>query len=111
MSDQPPLDDYDRLSAGDIGHRIRSLTTEELERLLNYERTHANRAQVLETILFRMRQVAAGDSLSPGGLGTGSVAPPPQPGSPAGPDTASEPRHSPPHGTLDQRGKPKGDRP
>ncbi|NGO70207.1 hypothetical protein [Streptomyces boncukensis] len=106
----PPLSDYDQLTFGDLEHRVRSLDARELERLLAYEREHADRAQVVELILFRLRQVAAGERPSPGGLGTGSLAPPPQGGSPVGPETSPEPCHPPPHGTPHQPGRPKGDR-
>lgn len=105
-----PVRDYDRLPPGDLEHRIRSLSRRDLERLLEYERGHAARRQVIEMILFRLRQVEAGEPTSAGGLGTGSVSPPPAGGSPVTPGTSSrEPSHPPPHGTQDQRGKPKGD--
>jgi hypothetical protein len=39
------------------------------------------------------------------------VAPPPQGTSPVTPDTAAPPIHPPPHGTPQQPGRPKGDRP
>lgn len=107
-SSGPVIPDYDSLSAGDIAHRARSLTSTELEQLVAYEREHADRTPVLETLNSRLAQLEAGQPPSPGGT------PPPRPregrrGSPVGPDTAGEPVHPPPHGTPQQSGRPKGD--
>ncbi|MBH5333492.1 hypothetical protein IHE55_01200 [Streptomyces pactum] len=110
-SDELPLADYDRLAAGDLGHRIRSLGTEELETLLRYEREHARRAGALQVLTARLEQLKRGATPSPGGE---SATTPPgdsgaSGGSPVSPQTAAEPVHPPPHGTPAQPAKPKGD--
>lgn len=106
-----PIDDYDNLQPGDLQGRIRSLNSQDLELLLTYERKHADRRQVIELLLARLRQVEAGARPSSGGLGGASVAPPPQGTSPVTPDTAAPPIHPPRHGTPQQPGRPQGDRP
>ncbi|MHA4819589.1 hypothetical protein ACXZ65_35135 [Streptomyces aculeolatus] len=106
-----PLPDYDGLQPGDLEDRVRTLSRQELEQLLTYEREHADRRQVVELLRFRLRQVEAGARPASGGLGGASVAPPPQGTSPVTPDTAAPPIHPPPHGTPQQPGRPKGDRP
>jgi hypothetical protein len=104
----PPLPGYDRLTAGEIEHRARSLPADELDRLLAYERAHADRAPVVQVLTARRDQLASGAEPSPGGRD------PEAPhsrraGSPVGPETAGEPVHPPPHGTPRQPAKPKGD--
>ncbi|MGI5484128.1 hypothetical protein [Streptomyces lavendofoliae] len=107
-----PLPDYDQLSVGTLEHRIRALSVPELDRLLHYEHEHADRAMVVQVLTARKRQLDAGAPLSggnpaaskPGTAGRGRG------GSPVSPATSPEPASPPPHGTPDQRGKPKGDR-
>ncbi|MDT3396850.1 hypothetical protein RKE29_09370 [Streptomyces sp. B1866] len=108
-----PLPDYDHLPTGSLEHRIRSLAAGELEELLRYEREHADRRPVTELLTTRLGQLASGGR--PSGGGRGGFRPeqpgPPRGGSPVSPDTSPEPISPPPHGTPDQRGKPKADRP
>jgi hypothetical protein len=95
-----PLPDYDELSFGTLRHAIRSLGRAELEQVLEYERAHADRVQVKQLIVARIKEVAAGAAPSPGG--------PPAGPRPAGrtreyeprvrPDTAAPPMNPPPHG-------------
>lgn len=108
--DTLPLPDYDHLPLGGLESRVRSLTVEEVEELLAYERTHADRLPITEVLTARLEQLRAGaepTSGDPGALrpeqseGHG--------GSPVSPATSSQPFSPPPHGTPDQRGKPKGD--
>ncbi|MBZ9641568.1 MULTISPECIES: hypothetical protein [unclassified Streptomyces] len=106
-----PLPDYDHLPIGGLEARVRSLTAEEVEELLAYERTHADRVPVTELLTARLEQLKAGaepTSGDPAALrpeqGEGHT------GSPVSPATSPEPFGPPPHGTPDQRGKPKGDR-
>lgn len=56
-----PLPDYDELSAGAVEDRIRSLTTDEVERLVSHERAHANRAPVVELLSARLERLREGD--------------------------------------------------
>ncbi|MGW0335751.1 hypothetical protein ACWD0J_28460 [Streptomyces sp. NPDC003011] len=106
-----PLPDYDHLPIGGLESRVRSLTAPEVEELLAYERTHADRLPVTELLTARLKQLEAGaepTSGDPGALrpeqseGHG--------GSPVSPATSPQPFSPPPHGTPDQPGKPKGDR-
>ncbi|WP_409474145.1 hypothetical protein [Streptomyces sp. HC307] len=106
-----PLPDYDHLPIGGLEARVRSLTAEEVEELIAYERTHADRVPVNELLTARLEQLKAGaepTSGDPAALrpeqGEGHT------GSPVSPATSPEPFGPPPHGTPDQRGKPKGDR-
>ncbi|MFK0117817.1 hypothetical protein [Streptomyces sp. NPDC090994] len=106
-----PLPDYDHLPLGSLESRVRSLGTDEVEELLAYERSHGDRLPVTELLASRLEQLQAGavpTSGDPGALrpeqsrGHG--------GSPVSPATSPQPFGAPPHGTPDQRGKPKGDR-
>jgi hypothetical protein len=106
-----PLPDYDHLPVGSLESRIRALTADEVEQLLAYEREHAGRTPVTELLTARLEQLHAGAEPTSGdttGLrpeeGRSSA------GSPVSPATSPEPSSPPPHGTPDQRGKPKGNR-
>lgn len=103
-----PIPEYDRLGAGDLEHRIRSLSAASLGELLTYEREHAARAVVLELLESRLQQVEAGSVLSSGG--EPPKAPPDHRRGPrVSPATQGEPVHPPPHGEPGQPGRPKGD--
>lgn len=109
--DALPLPDYDHLPTGSLESRVRSLGADEVEELLAYERSHADRRPVTEVLAARLEQLRAGavpTSGDPGALrpeqGQGRG------GSPVSPATSPQPFGAPPHGTPDQRGKPKGDR-
>ncbi|MER7491026.1 hypothetical protein ABTY20_35160 [Streptomyces sp. NPDC126497] len=106
-----PLPDYDHLPIGGLESRIRSLSAGEVEELLAYERSHADRVPATQLLAARLEQLNAGaepTSGDPGALrpeqGAG------QAGSPVSPATSPQPSSPPPHGTPDQRGKPKGNR-
>ncbi|MFF3504468.1 hypothetical protein [Streptomyces sp. NPDC003247] len=106
-----PLPDYDHLPLGGLESRVRSLTAGEVEELLAYERTHADRLPVTELLTSRLAQLEAGaepTSGDPGALRPEQTQG--RAGSPVSPATSPEPSSPPPHGTPDQRGKPKGDR-
>ncbi|KAF4407871.1 MULTISPECIES: hypothetical protein [Streptomyces] len=109
--DDLPLPDYDQLSAGTLEHRLHTLDSAELETLRHYEQEHANRAPVLTLITSRLRQLEEGSTPSPGGSDLHQTPRSSAGGSPVSPATSPEPIHPPPHGTDDQRGKPKGNRP
>ncbi|MCZ9336238.1 hypothetical protein NGM37_00435, partial [Streptomyces sp. TRM76130] len=103
--------DYDHLPLGSLESRMRSLSADEVEELLAYERSHADRLPVTELLASRLERLRAGaapTSGDPGALrpeqnrGHG--------GSPVSPATSPEPSSAPPHGTPDQRGKPKANR-
>ncbi|CAM3587633.1 hypothetical protein KIPE111705_15600 [Kibdelosporangium persicum] len=60
MADDFPINDYDQLSTGDLRHRIRSLSGDELRQVLEHEREHANRAQVEQLLITRLDELADG---------------------------------------------------
>jgi hypothetical protein len=106
-----PLPDYDHLPIGGLESRVRSLTAEEVEELLAYERTHADRLPVTEVLTARLEQLKSGaepTSGDPGALRPEQARG--RAGSHVSPATSPEPFGAPPHGTPDQRGKSKGDR-
>lgn len=106
-----PLPDYDHLPLGGLESRIRSLTAGEVEEPLSYERSHADRVPATGLLTARLEQLRAGAEPTSGG--PGAVRPEQavsRTGSPVSPATSPQPSSPPPHGTPDQRGKPKGDR-
>ncbi|MBQ0910357.1 hypothetical protein [Streptomyces sp. RM99] len=106
-----PLPDYDHLPIGGLESRVRSLGAEEVEELLAYERSHADRLPATELLTARLEQLRSGARPSSGD--PGAVRPEQgqgRSGSPVSPATSPQPFSPPPHGTPDQRGKPKGDR-
>ncbi|MBC2906460.1 hypothetical protein [Streptomyces cupreus] len=110
--DTLPLPDYDHLPIGGLESRVRSLTADEVEELLAYERSHADRLPVTEVLATRLEQLRAGAEPTSGD--PGAIRPEQTEGhkeSPVSPVTSRQPFSPPPHGTPDQRGKPKGDRP
>jgi hypothetical protein len=64
-SDDLPLEDYDQMTVGDLQHRIRSLSAEDLAIVLNYEAGHAARVPVLEILEARQRQLEADTESAP----------------------------------------------
>jgi hypothetical protein len=46
-NDDLPIKDYDHLQVGGLTSRIRSLSAEDLQTLISYERSHGNRFQVV----------------------------------------------------------------
>ncbi|WP_151773890.1 hypothetical protein [Streptomyces abyssomicinicus] len=109
--DDLPLPDYDQLPLGSLESRVRSLTSDQVETLLEHEKDHGRRVpatQVLSARLDQLRNGAEPTAGDPSGLRPeqGHAAG----GSPVSPRTSAQPHNPPPHGTPDQRGKPKGDR-
>jgi hypothetical protein len=108
-----PLPDYDHLPIGGLESRVRSLSADEVEELLAYERSHADRLPVTELLGARLDQLRAGaeptsgdpNALRPETAGHGGRG-----GSRVTPATSPQPHSAPPHGTLDQPAQPKGDR-
>jgi hypothetical protein len=66
VSDDLSIADYDQLSVGDLRHRIRSLTESELRQVLDHERDHANRVQVVQLLNARLDELAQGAEPSGG---------------------------------------------
>jgi hypothetical protein len=74
-----PIPDYDHLPVGSLAHRIRALDDAGLQRVLDYERSHADRVAVVELLTRRLDDVRSG-------------AAEPSSGDPAG----AQPEHAPP---------------
>lgn len=87
----PPLPHYDELSVGDLRHRIRSLTREQLGTLADYERGHADRVAVLQLLEARQTELDEGAEPTPGDPANTPAGPPAEGGSSAGPQTGAEP--------------------
>ncbi|EID52438.1 hypothetical protein [Saccharomonospora xinjiangensis] len=109
--DELPLPDYDHLPVPALRDRIRSLTADQLERLLAYEREHADRTPVVTVMRARLDQLARGATPSEGQHDVrpeqaGDTAH----GSVVGEDTSGAPVFPPPHGVPAQPARPKGDR-
>jgi hypothetical protein len=54
-----PLEGYDGMTLGALRGRLRSLTTEDLERVLRYEQAHAHRIPVVTLLEHRIAKLAA----------------------------------------------------
>lgn len=65
-ADELPLPDYDQLTMGDLQHRARALTHDELQTILTYEAGHAARVPVLQILEARLRELEAGAEPSSG---------------------------------------------
>jgi hypothetical protein len=91
-NDDLPIKDYDHLQVGGLASRIRMLDSGELQTLLDYERGHANRFQVVTIMQNRLRslkdgaQPSGGDPQSPADV----------PAEPAGGSKVSEATTGPP---------------
>src|SRR3712207_5240414 len=64
--DQPPLPDYDHLPVQGLISRIRTLDATGLQTLLDYERAHANRLQVVTAMENRLTALREGAQPSGG---------------------------------------------
>jgi hypothetical protein len=73
-----PIPDYDHLPEGSLLHRIRTLDTDALQVLLDHERAHAHRLQVVQAMERRLVQLRSGAEPS------------------GGDPTAVQPEHAPP---------------
>ncbi|RBY95506.1 hypothetical protein DQ237_13275 [Blastococcus sp. TF02-8] len=64
--DTLPLPDYDHLSVDGLTSRIRTLDVQGLETVLEYEKAHANRLQVVMVMENRLRSLRQGAQPSGG---------------------------------------------
>jgi hypothetical protein len=55
-----PIPDFDHLPLGDVSSRIRSLTIDQLNTLVDFELTHAARVPILQVLGTRRQELAAG---------------------------------------------------
>ena len=105
-----PLPDYDHLPTGSLEGRIRSLTAEQVNALLRYEREHADRPLVVQILQTRIEQLESGAEPTGGSpdaerpeTATAAEAP-----SPAGPETTGPPVNPPSHGVPTNPAQPRG---
>ena len=69
-----PLKDYDHLPVGSLTSRIRTLDAEDLTTLLDYEKAHGNRFQVVRVMESRLTSLKNGAKPSGGGNQAAAVA-------------------------------------
>ncbi|MCZ2807515.1 hypothetical protein O2W18_20600 [Modestobacter sp. VKM Ac-2983] len=95
--DSLPLPDYDHLPVGSLTSRIRTLDADGLQTVLAYEKSHANRVQVVSAMTHRLDELQSGAQPS-GGDPAGSQpehAPAPSGGSPVS-EATTGPKINPP---------------
>lgn len=66
MTEELPIPDYDQLPLGDLRHRIRSLSEEDLRRVREHEQAHGHRTPVLQLLDARLDELAEGAEPSGG---------------------------------------------
>ncbi len=99
MSNDLPIPDYDQLALGDLRHRVRSLTRDELSRVLDHERQHGDRVPVLQVLTARLAELDEGAEPSGGDQRNA-------PGATSTPHTPSvSPAHSPDDNTPLRHGQ------
>jgi hypothetical protein len=104
-----PIPDYDHLPIGDLGHRIRSLSADQLSTLLAHEQAHGNRLPVTQLIETRLADVQGGAPLS-GGDAAGlspALADTAQGGSQVSPETQGPVINPPSHGDPTNPAQPR----
>jgi hypothetical protein len=105
---EPPLPDYDNLASGSIESRAHALDPDGVRQLLDYERAHANRPQIVMMLEHRLESLQGGDAQPSGGDPTAS-APEAAPGdAPAAPVTEGPPVNPPSQGDPTNPAQPRG---
>ena len=104
-----PLPDYDHLPVGSLTSRIRKLDAADLTTLLDYERAHANRVQVVTVMESRLSGLKSGAQPSGGDpAAEGADAPAPATGGSAASEATSGPPVNPPsHGDPTNPAQPR----
>jgi hypothetical protein len=104
-----PLPDYDHLPVGSLVSRIRTLDATGLQTLLDYEKGHANRIQVVSAMQTRLTSLKDGAQPSGGDPAavTPEAAPAPAGGSPASAATSGPPVNPPAHGDPTNPAQPR----
>jgi hypothetical protein len=107
--DTLPLPDYDHLAVGSLTSRIRTLDLDELTTLLEYERGHANRIQVVTVMENRLASLREGARPSGGDpAAVGADAPPSAAGgSPVSEATSGPAMNAPSHGDPTNPAQPR----
>jgi hypothetical protein len=107
--DDLPLKDYDHLPVGSLVSRIRTLDSDDLKTMLEYERSHANRVQVVSAMQHRLSGLADGAQPSGGdpAAPTPEAAPAPAGGSKASEGTSGPPVNPPSQGDPTNPAQPR----
>jgi hypothetical protein len=109
MSDELPIPDYDQLSLGDLRHRVRSLTRDQLDQVLDHERQHGDRTPVVEVLTARQAELDEGAEPSGGDQRNAPGATSTPHDSPVSPTQSPDPSTPLRHGVAGQtpsRGRP-----
>jgi hypothetical protein len=103
-----PIDDYDHLPVGSLISRIRTLDSTGLQTLLDYEKGHANRIQVVSAMRSRLTSLENGAQPSGGdpNAATPEAAPPADSG-PRVTGTDAPPVNPPSHGDPTNPAQPR----
>jgi hypothetical protein len=111
MSHALPLPDYDSLPVGSIESRVRTLDETGVRALLDYEREHANRTQVVQILENRLLSLRRGEAEPSGGS---PLAPAPEGesrptsgGEQASPASEGPPQNPPSHGVPTNPSQPR----
>ena len=110
-ADDLPLPDYDELPLGTIESRVRALDADGVAALLDHERAHADRVQVVQLLEHRLERLRSGEVAPSGGDPAAPVpeAVPGQPGgSQASPATEGPPQNPPSQGDPTNPAQPRG---
>jgi hypothetical protein len=107
--DDLPLPDYDHLPLGSLTTRIRSLDAGDLQSLIEYERSHANRVQMVTVMENRLTSLRAGAQPSGGDptATTPEAAPSPEGGSKVSVASSGPPINPPSHGDPTNPAQPR----
>ena len=108
--DQLPLPDYDHLPVDGLISRIRTLDATGLQTLLDYERAHADRLQVVTAMQNRLTSLHEGAQPSGGDPDAAQPehAPAPSGGSPVSEATTGPVINAPSHGDPTNPAQPRG---
>jgi len=105
-----PLPDYDGLPTGSIESRIRTLDADGVALVLEYERQHANRVQVVQLLDHRLEALRSG-AAKPSGGDPAAPAPEAAAGQPGGSrvskTTTGPPQNPPSHGVPTNPAQPR----
>lgn len=107
--DELPIPDYDHLPVGSLTHRIRSLDSDGLGQLIDYEREHGARVPVLQVLQSSVHAVEGGAEPSGGDPSAepGDVAPASAGGSAVSPQTEGPVLNPPSHGVPTNPAQPR----
>jgi hypothetical protein len=107
--DDLPLPDYDHLPVGSLTSRIRTLSEADLGTLLDYEKAHANRVQVVAAMQSRLTGLKKGAQPSGGDPAAPTPEAPPAPagGSPVSEATTGPPVNPPSQGDPTNPAQPR----